>query len=88
MNTVDPLGDFGSRFGAWWYSVWHGGDIHKNKYGEWYVLKTLISVSEGEATAELKVAYGKGRNQYSAALEGRGRKTNCPKVHQIGNMGS
>ena len=70
ISDIDPLGDFKTRFGAWWHSLWHGGDVHKNKYGEWYVSKTSASSSEdGNVTVTVKVTYGKGRDKYSAARD-------------------
>jgi RHS repeat-associated protein len=71
ITQVDPLGDFKTRFGAWWYSLWHGGgDINRNEFGEWYVSRTEASKSEdGIVTITAHVSYGKGRNKYSAAGE-------------------
>jgi len=71
IAQVDPLGDFRTRFRAWWYSVWHGGgEINQNEFGEWYVSQTETSSSEdGTVTVSARIAYGKGRNKYTAAGE-------------------
>ena len=37
----DPNGDFKTKFGAWLYSVVHGGEIGKDKGGEYYVGKRV-----------------------------------------------
>ncbi len=65
--NVDPLGNFGSKFGAWLHKVFSGGQsIGQNKWGEWYVRK--VSVSE-DGSANISLAYGKGRDMYSTASE-------------------
>jgi len=43
ISYLDPNGDFKSRFGAYAYKVFHGGEVHQNKnqnsstYGQWFV---------------------------------------------------
>ncbi len=72
ISNVDPLGDFKTRFGAWWNRLWHGGErIGKNEYGEWYVTKNegITVSSDGAVTAKSSYYYGKGRNKYSTAAE-------------------
>lgn len=68
---ADPLGDFRTRFGAWWHKVFHGGvSIAKNEFGEWYVNKTRTeATSDGNAAIVGYRYYGKGRNQYTSAGE-------------------
>ncbi len=68
---VDPLGDFKTRFGAWWHRLWNGGEnIGRNEFGEWYVAKSEVSEGEdGVMTVTSSKYYGKGRNQFSSAGE-------------------
>lgn len=69
--NVDPLGDFKTRFGAWWHSLWHGGTVGKNSNGEYFVSKPIETESseDGSVTVGVSVAYGKGRHALSAAGE-------------------
>jgi RHS repeat-associated protein len=72
ISDIDPLGDFKTRFGAWWHRLLHGGDkIGKNDYGEWYVTKNRgVEVKDnGELVAKSAYYYGKGRDKYSTARE-------------------
>jgi RHS repeat-associated protein len=72
ISNVDPLGDFKTKFRAWWYKLWHGGGkIGKNLYGEWYVtMNKGVQINEkGELVVKSAYYYGKGRNKYSAAKE-------------------
>ena len=46
VNGVDPDGGFETRFGAWWYSLWHGGgDVSFNEATQsWEVFKSYSEV--------------------------------------------
>ena len=67
ISVVDPLGNFGSRFGAWLHKVFNGGGrIGENKYGEFYVQKNS---STDDGTVIVSLTYGKGRDMYSNARE-------------------
>jgi RHS repeat-associated protein len=71
ISIVDPLGDFGSRFGAWLHKVFNGGGtIGENKYGEFYVQKN--SATE-DGSVIVSLTYGKGRDMYSNAREALAR---------------
>jgi RHS repeat-associated protein len=60
--NVDPLGDFKTWFGAFWYSLGHGGKVGKNEFGEWYVLKTSATTTEdGTVVVTANLSYGNGR---------------------------
>jgi hypothetical protein len=67
ISNVDPLGDFKTRFGAWWHSLWNGGDVGENKFGEYYVTKSYDGGDEKGPT--VSITYGKGRDKYSNAKE-------------------
>jgi RHS repeat-associated protein len=71
ISNVDPLGDFGTKFGAKWHRFWHGGGkIEQNEFGEWSVNKTKVETTEsGETVVTGYKYYGKGRDQYSKARE-------------------
>jgi RHS repeat-associated protein len=71
ISYADPLGDFRTRFGAWWDRLWNGGgEIAKNEFGEWYVERTRTEAMEdGNAAIVSYRYYGKGRNQYTSAGE-------------------
>ena len=65
VNNVDPLGDFKTWFGAFFHKIFNGGgDVGKNKFGEWFVRTTETSYSEeGGPTVTANVTYGNGRNR-------------------------
>jgi RHS repeat-associated protein len=71
ISNIDPLGDFKTRFGAWWHSLWHGGKVGKNSEGEYFVSKPIETKSseDGSVTVGVSVTYGKGRHAMSAAGE-------------------
>ena len=71
INNTDPLGNFATRFGAWWHKLWNGGGkIEQNEYGEWSVIKTKpIYSDDGSTIFTTYKYYGKGRDQYSATRE-------------------
>jgi RHS repeat-associated protein len=71
ISNVDPLGDFKTRFGAWWYKLWHGGKVGRNNEGEYFVSKATqtTSTEDGSVTVGVSVTYGKGRNALSSAAE-------------------
>ena len=71
INNADPLGDFKTWFGAFLHKVFNGGgEVGKNKFGEWFVRKTQTSYSEEKGpTVTATVTYGNGRNRSSAARE-------------------
>ncbi len=71
ISNVDPLGDFKTKFGAWWHKLWHGGKVGRNSEGEYFVSKanqTTIT-EDGSITVGVSVTYGKGRHALSAAGE-------------------
>lgn len=55
----DLLGNFKTRFGAWLHSVWKGGHVGKNKYGEFFVSKTSSSSSsDGDVSVKVLLLMG------------------------------
>ncbi len=70
VNGVDPDGAFKTKFGAQWYSFWHGGgDVEQalggvNK-GEWYVGNQIDYTGEGAGVAYQRVFdYGSGNKSF------------------------
>jgi len=65
IEYFDPNGMFRTKFGAWWYKVWNGGDaIGQHKGGEYFVTTTNASESEkgGVTVTASRVFDRKGRN--------------------------
>ena len=71
INNEDPLGDFRTKFGAWLHKTFRGGgEISKNKYGEWMVSKSRTTVAQdGTPTITSSQYFGKGRTATSAYRE-------------------
>lgn len=64
LGFIDPDGNFRTRFGAWIYSIFHGGgDILQDKGGEWFVGKQVENESDAEITITYKRTFDReGRN--------------------------
>ena len=73
--NVDPLGDFKTRFGAWWHSLWHGGTVGKNSNGEYFVskpiehIKNKIEETKAKRKENPSKAYDLGRSLFESESE-------------------
>jgi RHS repeat-associated protein len=65
INYIDPNGDFRTKFGAWWYKLWHGGDgIAQDKGGEYFVYTDEVTTDdEGVNVTSIRVFDKNGRNK-------------------------
>lgn len=63
ISYIDPDGNFRTRFGAWLYKVFHGGEIRQDKGGEWFVGRKVEYTGEGAGVAYERRFDWNGRNQ-------------------------
>jgi hypothetical protein len=63
ISYIDPDGNFRTKFGAWLYSVFHGGEIRQDKGGEWFVGKRVKYTGDGAGIAYERRFDWQGRNQ-------------------------
>lgn len=45
ISSIDPDGGWETKFGAWWHSVWNGGEVFQSSKGDW-------GVRSGSASAD------------------------------------
>jgi RHS repeat-associated protein len=76
ISFLDPDGNFRTKFGAWWYKLWNGGDgIAQDKGGEYFVYTDEVTTDdEGVNVTSRRVFDKNGRNkgkdlEYEAAKE-------------------
>jgi len=63
INYIDPDGNFRTRFGAWVYSLFHGGSVEQcSNTGEYYVGQHVEYEGEGVGVAFQRRFDWKGRN--------------------------
>ncbi len=65
VNYIDPNGEFSTKFGAWWYKLWHGGGQTQQdkKTGEYFVFKQTEYKGSGAGVAGTRRFDWGGRSQ-------------------------
>ncbi|PGH40308.1 MAG: hypothetical protein CRN43_03765 [Candidatus Nephrothrix sp. EaCA] len=60
ISMVDPDGGFDTKFGAWLYTVFHGGKVSYNDAGYWQVNRKITESFNGISYLGVEVAVGRG----------------------------
>ncbi|WP_321308614.1 DUF6443 domain-containing protein [Marinifilum fragile] len=76
INFIDPDGNFKSKFGAWLWKVFNGGgEIHKDKGGEYFVSQRVEDTSDdGEVNVTVKRVFDKKGRSEGKDLEFEAKK--------------
>jgi RHS repeat-associated protein len=78
ITNIDPDGQFSTKFGAWLYKLFHGGEIQIDSKGLYFVRDGYDEGSSGGAGVEVSYSWGKKQSNTNSPV---GTNNNVSKTH-------